>query len=431
MIFGLLLSCQTDTQLDLPPAEKLPEVPAEIQATDVVLILLRGLRADMDSDSAATQTFIDSLGKPPSTHYTSAYTQSTSDFVSTSTILTGMYPSAIPMCGLIRAGSSHIPLSDQPWCAKIPEDRYTLPTVLSIYGYRTHLITLNAYWHSLINAGFQSDQNIQDSTLSTAVSSAQEWWKAAADRPRFLTLVTDGRLIEDSVQSDQKQTRERYLQNAAELGQSLKPLLELSTSDRPLSIYIASLNGVSLLESTGFDDEPVPDGESDVLLERTLHVPLLVYSNTAPQQDDTIVENLDIFPSIISAIGGQPPANIQGQPFERASEDPHAYAEFGDMFALRRSEHLLVFRGFLHDHTSLDPDLTTRLKDYRAPLFTLSKVKDDPYQAQNLRDAEFGTFQQFYKELKNIREGRAAPPVSTFSPKQLWDLRMTPAQGYW
>ena len=104
-----------------------------------------------------------------------------------------------------------------------------------------------------------------------------------------------------------------------------------------------------------------------------------------------------------------------------------AYAEFGDMFALKR-QNTCLYLGFMHDHTSLDPDLTTRLNDYRPPLFTLSKVEVD-LTKQDLRDSEYSKFQQLYKEMKDFREGPAAPPVSTFTPK----IRssMTPAQGYW
>ena len=434
MILSILLSCQNNEIIELPKAEQLPEVPTEIEDRDIILVLLRGLRADMSTNTAATDVFIQALGQKPQTHYTSAYTQSTSDFVSMSTILTGMYPSAIPMCGLIRAGSSHISLADQPWCARIPKDRYTLPTVLSIYGYRTHLITLDTYWHSLVTEGFQTHDAIQNKDLRTVTALAENWWQAASDRPRFLTLVTDSRLIKDSVRTDETQSHEVYLDNARKIGQSLKSLFSLVSNDRPVSIYFTSLNGVNLMERDGFDDEPVPDGESDVLLERTLHVPLLVYKDGTSGEDnreDRIVENLDIFPSIVEEIKGKSPANIQGEPLTNTAADPVAYAEFGDMFALRRQEHLLVFRGFMHDHTSLDPDLTTRLKDYRPPLFTLSKVEVDPLQKQNLRDSEYSKFQQLYKEMKDFREGPAAPPVSTFTPKQLWDLRMTPAQGYW
>ena len=169
--------------IELPKTEQLPEVPTEIEDRDIILVLLRGLRADMSTKTTATDVFIQALGQKQ-THCTSAYTQSTSDFVSMSTILTGMYPSAIPMCGLIRAGSSHISLADQPWCARIQKDRIPFQRC-SIYGYRTHLITLDTYWHSLVTEGFQTHDAIQNKDLRTVTALAEKLWQAASDRPRF------------------------------------------------------------------------------------------------------------------------------------------------------------------------------------------------------------------------------------------------------
>lgn len=427
ILFFLGCSSQSVTLLE---ADQLPQVATEIQQKDVILVLIRGLRADLNTEFQPTTAFIDAIDTVPSHHYLSAYTQSTSDFVSTSSILTSMYPSAVPMCGIIRAGSDQISLDDQPWCSRIPEDRYTLATVLSIYGYRTHLLSLDTHWHTLVTAGFQTDQALKKKSLEDMIANAQSWWAAAADRPRFLMLILDDRLMQHQVYDNKAEARAHYLEKTKSLGSELRSLFSL-TSDRPQSIYMTSLNGINLMEIDGFNDEPVPDGESDVLTERTLHVPLMIFDGSDPSTEDTVVENSDIFPSIIDSIGGKSPANIQGQPLRKAETNPFSYSEFGDMFALRRGEHLLVFRGFLHDHTSLDPDLSTRLSNYQPDFFTLSNVKNDPYQANNLQSSNQKIFENLYTEMKSIRADVAAPPVNQFTPKQLWDLRMTPAQGYW
>ena len=92
---------------------------------------------------------------------------------------------------------------------------------------------------------------------------------------------------------------------------------------------------------------------SDILVDRTLHVPLaLVGPADAPpaRVEEQVVELVDLMPTFLAKAGAVPPASIPGQDLLSASfsADPAAtaYAEFGDMLAVRQGSRMWSVRAF-------------------------------------------------------------------------------------
>lgn len=134
-----LLACMTDA----PPRHALPEHPP-----DIVLIVLSGLRADVGEDGAEAALYR-GMNMSPNLRFTNAYAQSCTPFASLGSLLTGRYPSAIPLCGTYDPNSL-VPResNETAWCATIPEQTWTLPEVLGVYGYRTGAYVSNAERHT-------------------------------------------------------------------------------------------------------------------------------------------------------------------------------------------------------------------------------------------------------------------------------------------
>ena len=151
----------------------------------------------------------------------------------------------------------------------------------------------------------------------------------------------------------------------------------------------------TLGERWGWENSPIGPFHDDIVLDRTSHVPLLVWGLRAAgitRQIDQPVELVDILPTFASLAGGMLPAGLQGQvltatPFQ---EDPDAVAwvEFGDVLA-------------------------------------------DPWQKHDLALEEPWLAAEMRQIMIRIRSGPAAPDEEAARPDRLWELRMTQSQGYW
>ena len=110
-----------------------------------------------------------------------------------------------------------------------------------------------------------------------------------------------------------------------------------------------------------------------------------------------------------------------------------AYAEFGDTLLLRRGPYELLFRGYLHHGTVLDPQLDERLWDPSSQRsFSMHLVETDPYQADDLVHERSDDFNRMRTEMQRIRRDEASPPADTWDdPQRLWQIRMARSHGYW
>ena len=199
---------------------------------------------------------------------------------------------------------------------------------------------------------------------------------------------------------------------------------------------------MNLLESTGFVEEPVYPFDNGMVLDRTVRVPLAAFrsgAEGAATVADGLAELRALFPTLVRLSGARPPAAMSEADLLRTgtppSGDEQIYTEFGDMLGLRRGRHLIVFRGFLHDGNSVDPELDRRLNDVdltTAPdHYVLHDVDDDPWQARDLSREQRELFLKLRGELIDVRSAEAAVPRDALTPERLWELRMSPTQGYW
>ncbi len=458
----LLVACGAEPQTEGVP----PLTPATEQAPDLTVILVPGLRADLDPGVVAAQAFYAALGREPTARFSAAYAQSTHPFTSLGTILTGRYPSAIPLCSLYEGdAATELPL---PWCVHIPEDRYTVPEVLGLYGYRTALFTALMPRAELMGAQFQHWIDVSDlvgaqGTDVTELAARIDAWRALEpDRPSLVVVALPDMMVawrdglREAMGLPAHQRHEwlpnrpppplgadpagLYASEAARLGLELGRLVRPAapSSARPRWTVVTSSNGINLGDLVGDAHAAPLEG---VLMEGTLHVPLAIYGPVGQpvRSVDQVVELVDLAPTLLSLAGADPPAGLPGEDLLslEGEGDPQAtaYAEFGDMLALRQGEWMLTFRCFLHGRTSLDPELTERLVAAAAKQgthgFLLHQVVRDPHQRQNLVDSQWPRFVLLRSSMLAMRRGPGAPPEEAWSPEKLWDLRLSPADGYW
>jgi arylsulfatase A-like enzyme len=243
---------------------------------------------------------------------------------------------------------------------------------------------------------------------------------------------------------DPRETAALYAEEAARVGLELGSIVRAGTrapGERPLWIVVASTNGVNLGDLVGDRHAAPLEG---VLMEGTLHVPLALYgpSELETHKVDQIVELVDLMPTLLGLAGASPPSGLPGEDLLalEGEGDPEAtaYAEFGDMLTLRQGDWTLSFRCFLHGRTSLDPELTERLVASTTNTahgtssgYHLHKIVDDPYQRNNLVDQQWPRFALLQATLLALRLGPGAPDQHAWEPEQLWELRFSPADGYW
>lgn len=416
---------------------------------DLVVILVPGLGADREA------AMLGPLG-PPTVTFPTAWAQSTATVVSAGSLLTGTYASAIPMCGLYDDGTHPTDTTERAWCATLPPSRHTLPEVLGLYGYRTALFTAGLHGADAIAAGFGTVQDIdgawphRDTPWPSLREEVGRWWSAQAG-PRLLLLVLPELLpgcrpsLADAVgikpgtldAGDGAAAEAALTARAAAVGAELRGLLDVLPDTGPRWVVVSSTHGLSVTADTGLmGGNRVPALTHNFLLERTVHVPLVIYGPTAPRRVDQVVELVDVFPTLAALAGATPPAGLPGEDLLAITEpraDAWAYAEFGEFLALREGPMVLSFRSYQHHPTALDPQITESLLGARdiEHFFRLHDVVADPLQVHDLAAAQPELFAARRAQLVAIRTGVASPPKGSIDARKLWELRMSPSQGYW
>ncbi len=427
-----------------PPGDWLLAPPAA--RPDLVLVLEQGLRVDLGGAASGEAAFFGAAPQKPALRFTRAFTASVSPFVATVSALTGRYPSAIPICSWGMGAET------APWCAAIPADAPTLPEVLGLYGYATALFGTapSFHEHATLDAEFTEAHQVPGSpALPATVDAALAWWSAHADQPRLL-VVTDDLMHElrDKVAGSGgadgfsaqalHDLASRYVRIAGERGAEIGRLVSgtVGGGPRPAYAFVTSGTGLNLGERTGTPSLPNVPLHRDVVLERTMHVPLAVYASGAGETLTVpeVVELLDLVPTLARLGGAIPPANLVGVDLLANKHDPArvAYAEFGDMFAVRSATHLLLARVWQHGGTTLDPELTKRVLEARPGItsFGLHEVEHDPFQQDDLLGAEAALGLDLYRKLLAIRQGPGAPPPDALTPERIEALRTSGTISY-
>jgi arylsulfatase A-like enzyme len=423
------------------------------EAPDIVLALVSGVR----SDGRAGQAFLDATGVK-GLRFSQAYAQSPSTFASLGSILTGRYVAAIPMCGLLLEGDRSHRDDQQAWCAEIPEAQNTLAEVLGLYGYRTGFFTADLTGAARLSHGFQNTSH--HGAWSDAAAAAAAWWDESDSQPRLMVVVLsdgegdvlqssalprfperkyqwlepiDPRIGKVSLSADAVGTA--YSTAAKRAGTLLGGLLERLGQARPRWSVVGSTNGMSLTERGGFFDAQVPLLQNNILVDRSIRVPLLLSGpGMQTAQSAAIVQWVDVFPTLATLAGAVAPAGQPGVDL-RTTQGGLAYAEFGDMLSLRVDDDLLVFRCTQHNATSIDPGLTRVLTDSQqsspGQFYSMYNVRQDPMQDHNVQGVSATKFERLHKGMIQLRTGVAAVPSEAITPERLWSLRMAPSDGYW
>jgi hypothetical protein len=404
-----------------------PVATAPATAPDVTLLLFSRLR-----EGRAANELMVSFGTAQR-RFTAAYAQSPSAFVSLGTVLTGRYASALPLCDLTLKGRDDP--SARPWCAALPKAVPTLPEVFALYGYQTTLITSDQVGAEQFAPLFDTHINLQSrSDTTTTLQIEQALSPKAEPRPPQLTVVVLGDLNDEPEAAD-------YSHRTAALGARMAPLIAHTPGARRKFAIVGGINGINLGEPSGFSGRAVSPGAQDLLLNRTVHVPLATFDSAdeSPTQRVTHpVELIDIFFTVARQALIPPPARASDEDLLLPAEShgnhgPTAYMEYGDMLAIRRGPMLLTFRAFFHHGAALDPAVTEALmeEEFSPGKFGLHDVVKNPMQNGNRLGVNKQTAKQMRRHLKRIRLGEAAPGAGVLSTKRLWDLRMTETKGYW
>jgi len=391
-----------------------PEPPAE--PVDIVLLLVNELRADPPGERGAEHALLRGLGRKPALRFEAAYTQSVDKHVALGALMTGRYPSAIPLCGVPHGAS----VEELPPCSTLPEDMTTLPEVLELYGYHTALFSTDLSRAEQLAADFDvvvdfSQGGGQAERWAALEAAAAEWWEDQDSEPRLLVISSS---VENSVLRDGyraaidrypysateledwreradpkavvrvldypswplaseraiRQIRELYEQVAEAHGERSRRLihmLEHGADDarepsRPLWTIVTSLRGLSLGEYEGTQSpEQSSPGTTLLLMDRNVRVPLVIAPPDGVLRTRGVehpVQIVDLLPTVCRMVGAVPPAGAVGHDlFSQATTPPDeasAYMEFGDMLALRKGPYLLRFRFQRHGMSSIDPRLT-------------------------------------------------------------------------
>lgn len=442
------------------------------------LVLVDGLRDGAGPLQDAASLFRGELPSSGARHFTAAYTQSVEPHVGLGSLFTGSYPSAIPLCGLpILEDPKKRDDAGAPWCLELKDDTPTLAQVLGLYDYSSAFFSQVEPVHESVTSGFdhveilESPEQLHDRALA--------WWRKKEPSPRLLVVQTplDLKSLEPAiVKTDEgalalawarersrnlpitdpsryrappgghpeawAQVQESYLTQAREKGREVAGLLdELEPGDngaRARWVIVTSLRGTSLREFSGTTHpEQIVPGRASLLLERTLHVPLTLFdgSDSAAVEQESPVELIDIMPTFQSLAGAVPPARAAGRDLLVAeSQRPIAYAEYGDMLALRTGPNLGVFRAEHHGTSSLSPDLTRALAGapgQRPSTWEVWDVTQDPLQESATSLVQAGEATRMKDTLREIRQSTAQPPPEILTPERVELLNRIHAEGYW
>jgi len=426
---------------------------------DILLVLVTGLRTDTAGQPSAEAALLAPFEGQARRSFTAAYSQSISPPLSLGSLLTGIYPSALPQCGFVEFQEPDPAL--QPWCASLPSERATLPEALAAYGWRTaHVhpwfleqqVFAERFAHDLAVGTARGELGAGWDELRQGVL---DWW-GEPDQPRFAVLQFDG-LMGAIVQRrgpgpEAAQVlvpaEADYTQRAATFGQDLAALVRQleRSSDRPLLVVLTAPHGVDLGAGAPHRINASQLMAPALLTEETLHVPLHLLGSDvrSSASSDHPVELRALVPTLLGRVGATLPAGVD--PIDLLSDDPGdhgpglAYAEVGDMLALRQGSWLLRFRTMIHHSTALSTDLTGFLEH---PVQAERPARDDSrfYSLFELgtgeRPAPPRTQLAWPRALElrdamiELRTGAAAPHPRATEPERLLELRMTASEGYW
>jgi arylsulfatase A-like enzyme len=407
-------------------------------------VLDNGLRADPPGHPGAQAAFAQALQRAPDVRFEAAIAQSVSTYVSLGSVLTGRYPTAIPLCAW------GLGAQEPPWCTRFPDGAPSLPEILAIYGYDTALVVVppRVREHDQLAGEFDEVVVAAANGVADGVTRALDWWKAHAGHRRLLVLTANAAAPLAALappgapsQAMDAATRARVLvayENVARAhGEALAPLLDavLAAGPRPAAVLVGSAHGVNLGETTGTASLPLLPIHHDILLERTLRVPLSLYTSAAgpTRVVGDVVELVDVLPTFARLAGVMPPAALAGHDLLGASDPERVgYAEFGDMIAVRSRTHLLLARLWMHGGTTLDPEISRRLIE--APegrtSFALHDVASDPLQEHELLEEQAALAHTLYERMVALRQGPGAPPDRGFTEEQVQALRGSGSQSY-
>ncbi len=458
MIVLVALGCAGGPGEPTPAREDAAAIVAPApDAPDLVLVGVAGLRAD--PVTRAADQFLAPFAGEPGYVWTEAHSQSPAASVSLGSVLTGRYPSAIPMCASPTGPDDAERAA--PWCTKLPSNVATVPRVLGLYGYRTALVTADLHGARALGAAFQDHVVVSEdwderATDWTAVErAAKVWWDADDSRPRLLVVATsdlDARWIPGLRQQmrvtldttglptgiDHTQVYPAYTQAAGRTGLAVRALVGgLSPGRRARYTTVFGIHGINLGDSQERGQVLREGSWSDLLLERTTHVPLAMFGPFGARGEvSDLVELVDVAPTVLALAGAVAPSGLPGRDLLRGSreQDPWVYAEFGDMLSVRRGDWMLALRAFLFNRSALDPELTNYLLEefaIREDNWWLHDVRADPLQGANRLSSEPDRARELHALLVELRTGPGAPPPSALDARKVWELRMSAAQGYW
>lgn len=410
LIWLLMLGC---TQAEMEQSSK----------PQFLIFLVNGLRSDTDEIESAETSLINAMGRPPNIHYSAAYVSSPSKPISFASLLTGDYPSAIPICGRPGQNKSRRKL----WCSEIPDSRRTLPEVFEIYGYDTGFF--NADVSDLNDTRHGFSKHVKWST--NGASHTKNWWSLRQELSEWWNQETTPHMavvsldilsmdlkkkasrayLNHPMTAEEKSSiylkypnykappsshlqwpflseagatffQESYKKEAgltgAKIAETLHGLQEKSNVDN-LWVIVTSLQGISLGEMGGIKHpEQNTAGMSGVLIDRNIRVPIMIWGpKNEPRRIDSPVEVIDLFPTLTEIAQIPQPKAIAGRDLFSGSARHRAYAEFGDMLFFRDGDWVLSFRKDMHGISSLNPKLTHALVE-AAPAHVLSELGIQP-----------------------------------------------------
>ena len=156
-------------------------------------------------------------------------------------------------------------------------------------------------------------------------------------------------------------------------------------------------------------------------------------ANIPTNTQQQVLSLVDLVPTMTVMTKAMPPASLAGESWLVATRRATtAYAQFGDMRALRSEDLLLTFRGFVHGANTLDPLVSDALaKEPRNQAhYFLHQVQTDPYQQLNIVSHDTDSFHSMLEALRTIEQDvRLSEDFQ--SAGQLKALRLGPGTGYW
>lgn len=452
----LLLACAESAAPVVAP----PTAAPAADAPDLVLIGVAGLRSD--PVARGSDWFFSAYSAEHGVVYENAYASTPSTFVSLGSLLTGRYPSNVPLCGF--PWDPEDPPGDAPWCTHLP-DVPTLPSVLGLYGYRTALLTADVQGAESLGVPFQDRIVVSERWADTTTdwgavtTAATRWWEADASRPRLLVVATADLNVRTAMALREKMGLDvvnaegapmnvngrrvlgRYREAITETGKATHTLLDTlrAKSTRRTWAAVFGINGINLGDSGVPSHALRGRSWSDILIDRTVHVPLALIGppDSPPAKvESQVVELVDLLPTLVTLGGGVVPASLPGQDLlgiTQADPAATAYAEFGDMLSVRQGDWFWSVRAFFFNRSSLDPELTNFVVDYRpdAQKMWLNRLGSDPFQERNLLESDAAKAAEMNALLVRLRTGPGAPPAGGLDARKIWELRMSPADGYW